>query len=170
MQNELAERWCLFVPREKALFLAGAEQFFTQSFRAFPSAQNEMGDACKAYALEIPNACVHHCMGVLQSGLHALADYLKVPLSGQIELENWKNIIDQIEAHIRRLESLPKGTAKDERLQLCSEAALQFRYFKDAWRNHVEHHRATYDETQAHGVLIHVRDFMERLAAGGISS
>jgi hypothetical protein len=65
-------------------------------------------------------------------------------------LKNWKNVIDGIEKKIRELEGMKTGQVKDAKLKAYSEAAVQFRYFKDAWRNHVAHLRATYDDDQAH--------------------
>jgi hypothetical protein len=43
-------------------------------------------------------------------------------------------------------------------------AAAEFRYFKDAWRNHVMHDRNdSYDEPEALRVLEHVTRFMTLL-------
>jgi hypothetical protein len=49
-------------------------------------------------------------------------------------------------------------------MQFLSEAAKEFFYFKDGWRNYVAHGRAAYDEHQALGVLEHTRSFMNHLA------
>ena len=38
-------------------------------------------------------------------------------------------------------------------MQFYSETATQFRYFKNAWRNHVSHSNATYDEAQAEKIM-----------------
>jgi hypothetical protein len=82
-----------------------------------------------------------------------------------IELENWNTIIEKIESTIRdREKQLPKGMQKSEEMQFYSEAAKEFRYFKDAWRNHVSHSREKYGDAEAYRVLIHVRDFMQHLA------
>jgi hypothetical protein len=59
---------------------------------------------------------------------------------------------------------MPKGAAKSDKLQFCSEAASQFRYFKDAWRNHVAHSRASYDSREAFAIWEHTRDFMCSIA------
>lgn len=37
---------------------------------------------------------------------------------------------------------------------------MQFRYFKDAWRNHVCHLREKYNHDQALTILMQVKDFM----------
>jgi hypothetical protein len=51
-------------------------------------------------------------------------------------------VIDRIEAKIREREkALKRGQEKDATLKFYSQAAVQFRYFKDAWRNHVAHLR-----------------------------
>jgi SNF2 family DNA or RNA helicase len=73
-------------------------------------------------------------------------------------------VIDNIESKISDLRSLPKGQAKDDLLTFYSEGAVQFRYFKDAWRNHVAHLREEYDRDQARSILTHTCDFMEHLA------
>jgi len=74
------------------------------------------------------------------------------------------NIIDQIEKEIRTLQQAPKTSSRDAELKFCSEAALQFRYFKDAWRNHVSHAKETYESFEAESILTHVREFMQRMA------
>lgn len=53
---------------------------------------------------------------------------------------------------------------KNERMQFLSEAAKEFFYFKDGWRNYVAHARGTYDEHQAASVLEHTRTFMNHLS------
>jgi hypothetical protein len=103
-------------------------------------------------------------MGILQYGLYALADELKVEFKTPIELENWKNIIEPIEKRIKAIENDPKSKQKDDDLKFYSQAAVQFRYFKDAWRNHVCHLRQQYDIHQAQSVLQHVTDFMETIS------
>jgi hypothetical protein len=41
----------------------------------------------------------------------------------------------------------------------------EFEAFKDVYRNNVMHVRKSYDEHQAASVLLHVREFMDRLSA-----
>jgi hypothetical protein len=49
-------------------------------------------------------------------------------------------------------------------LKFYSQAGIEFRYFKDAWRNRVAHARADYDKYQALGIISHVHDFMTQLS------
>ncbi len=53
---------------------------------------------------------------------------------------------------------------RDDQLQFWSEAAKEFAYLKDGWRNHVAHARTFHDEHSAMSVLNHARAFMDVLA------
>ena len=48
--------------------------------------------------------------------------------------------------------------------QFYSEATQDFRFFKDAWRNHVMHVRLPVDEEKAKVIGDSVRHFMSHLA------
>jgi hypothetical protein len=102
-----------------------------------------------------------------------LADALTVPRSQKA----WASLIEDIEKAIGVFSAsrakTPKGTrpptpaAARKQAKLAtfySEAAKEFTYFKDAWRNHVAHGRAQYGEHDAAKVMSHVRDFMTLLA------
>jgi hypothetical protein len=60
---------------------------------------------------------------------------------------------------------LPKKGEKDRKLQFLSEAAKEFAYFKDGWRNFVSHGHEKYDDAKALSVLEHTRAFMNHLAS-----
>ena len=114
-------------------------------------------------------------MNVLERGLRSLAKApeVNVTFKAGIEVENWKNIIDSIEAaigkEIKRIEKEePRGLGKLTKLKLYGDTAMQFRYLKDAWRNHVAHGRDQYDEHQAETILKHTLDFMAYLADAGL--
>lgn len=52
-----------------------------------------------------------------------------------------------------------------ERLQFLSEAATDFRYFKNSWRDHIAHLRYTcQDREEAKMILNHVKSFMVHLS------
>ena len=80
------------------------------------------------------------------------------------DYENWGSLIDQIEKAIRAIEQERRSLEKAERSRFYSDVGTQIRYFKNAWRNHVSHSRAMYDEREARRVFMHVRAFMEQLA------
>jgi hypothetical protein len=103
-------------------------------------------------------------MRAAEIGVRALGTELGVTFSFGIELAEWHNIPDQVESKIRDLKNLPRSPQKDADLEFYSQAAAQFRYFKDGWRVRVAHARATYDEEQAREVVDHVRSFFETIA------
>jgi hypothetical protein len=81
-----------------------------------------------------------------------------------LELAEWQNILDQCDSKILAMKVLPRGTHKDEELHFHSQAAVQFRYFKDAWRVRVAHARETYEEAPAIRVFTHTLEFFETLS------
>ena len=69
-----------------------------------------------------------------------------------------KDIRHEMNAKRNAIGAQPKGSkALSKRaanmqldfLGLCGEAALEFRFFEHAWRNHIAHGRANYDENDA---------------------
>lgn len=135
----------------------------TQNFK---HASREIKRGGEAYACGLHTATVFHCMRALEHGLRALAQSkeLNISFSSELELENWKNIIDPIEKKIRDMEQQQKSMIKSENLQFYATAAIQFFYFKEAWRNHVSHSRISYEEHEAYRILTHVIDFFEHIS------
>lgn len=172
IDKELKERLFLYLPEADLRLHQNPLDYFPKAREAFSRACPDMIGAYRCHTLSQSHACVFHCMGILQEGLYFLAQDVGVQFNpNPIELEIWKNILDRIEAQIgierdsKKKSTVVERLTQDERLQFLSEAAVQFIYFKDAWRNHVCHFRSEYDSHQAMGVLAHVRDFMELLSS-----
>jgi len=164
MLGQLRRRYYIPIPTDVAEFYEKPEAKFPLTVVMFPSASSDIKEACRCFALERYTACVFHAMGILQVGLYALAAECKVTFPFKIELADWENVITATERKIKDMADLPKSDQKDSDLKFYSALATQFRYFKNAWRNHVAHLREEYDKDQAHSILIHVRDFMEQAA------
>jgi hypothetical protein len=159
MESELCEKHVLYIPQNQAVWIT--HQIFPDSITdAFPSTADDIKEACNCYALDRPTACVFHSMRILEYGLCALAN--DVGLS--FELQQWQTIIEAIEAEVKKLRGMHKSKEKNEQMQFLSEAAKEFMYFKDGWRNHVTHRKMKYDCPQANSVILHVRAFMEHLS------
>ena len=146
-------------------------------WKAFKSVKDDSEHGVECFALGQDVACVFHMMLVLERGLVALANQLKVKRG----VKEWGRLIADIQDAIAALAaaraSRPKGSkppstkaarAFAKRIKFYSEAAKEFSYFKDAWRNHVAHGRAKYDRNDARKVMTHVREFMVILQAGGL--
>lgn len=163
--HEMSLPLFMVMSRDKAEYYEKIDLFGSQVSANFPATVYDIEESGNCYATGRYTASVFHLMRVLEKGLHAFARELKITFPTPLELENWQNIIEKIESEIKELNKLPKGQQKSDELQFYSEAAKEFRYFKDAWRNHVAHSRERYDERQAKRILEHVRDFMEHIAA-----
>jgi len=159
--DEMKSRKFFSIEPDKVHFLQINNLFGAEVSANFPSAAFDIEEAGKCLAFERWTASISHLMKVLELGLNVLAEDLGIPLGQQ----NWQNIIDQIEKEIRNIN---KDTVPDwkEKEQFYSEVALQFRYFKNAWRNHVMHIRqVSYDEELAMAIYSHVKEFMITLAS-----
>jgi hypothetical protein len=112
-------------------------------------------------------ACVFHSMRATEIGLKALgsAHQIKIKSGKPLELAEWREIPDGLSEAALALENLPNSIpTKDAELHFLSEAAAQFRFFKNGWRIRVAHARATYTEPEAIEAIDHVRSFFETLA------
>lgn len=128
---------------------------------SFRSSVYDISEAGKCLALKRPTACAMHLMRALEAPLVALANAFGVGA----ERENWDKIISQIES-LMKPENAHKRTKPISRedMEFFAKAAVQFRMFKDAWRNHVMHAREKYTEEQADIIYRSVSAFMRSLA------
>ena len=161
IETELGQYIYYRYPKEKGFKFISWQTDWKDTIASFPGVKRNIFCATDCYALEHNDACVFHCMLILERGLRALANGVGLTF----DVQQWNTIIDQIEKKIREVnQSLSKGTPKNERMQFLSEVAKEFYYFKDGWRNYVSHGRGDYDEHQAASVLEHTRAFMNYLS------
>jgi hypothetical protein len=162
------EQAFFFVPTGRRAFYETKCLFGMEVEAAFPLTVTDIEEAGKCFALARWTACVFHLMRVLEIGLHKTAETVGVQWSGSGTLtqQQWQVIIDQIECRIREMEkSIAKGNKKSDLMQAYSQAATAFRYFKEAWRNHVSHSKTSYNEEQAERIFQHVKAFMRDAAS-----
>jgi len=160
IKKELAKQFFVFIPRDNAFWYNKKDGFGSEVSNAFASAREDIIEAGNCYATDHYTACVFHLMRVLEHGLRAFAKDVGLPF----DVQQWYDIINQIEKEIKKAQNLPKSIEKSERLQFLSEAAKEFSYFKDGWRNYVSHGRSKYDGPQALSTLNHVKAFMIHLS------
>jgi hypothetical protein len=150
------------IPADRGKLLQREPGFWGRVPESFPSASPDCGSVLVCYACDESTASVFHSMRVLECGLKVLSDALGLPFGSDV----WHVAIDRIEAEIREYERVwPKGQNKSDFLRFYSEAAKEFRYFKDGWRNYVSHRLSVYDAPQALSTMTHVRDFMLMLSS-----
>ncbi|HEV2348595.1 MAG TPA: hypothetical protein VG028_02000 [Terriglobia bacterium] len=160
MENELTVRKLVHISTLKEACCDNDDLLGREVSEAFPSAITDIMEAGNSYAVGLNTACVFHLMRVLERGLRALA----VDLSLNYKTEPWGGILKNVEDAIKALQAPNNHSSKKANLKFYSECAVEFRYIKDAWRNHVMHAESTYGEKEADKVMEHVRNFMQRLA------
>lgn len=161
--DELRNEPFLRFPKDSEPYFQRDDLFGPEVATAFPSSAEDIQHAGTCYALGQHTASVFHSMRVLEVGLHVFADRLGVDFGR----DAWGTVLDRIDAVLKKNASGPRVDAIER--QVFAEAALNFRYLKDAWRNEVSHLRGEYAKGQAESVLAHVRDFMRELAKAGLS-
>ena len=159
LDRELRRRSFLFVPDAKAAFYEQTDLFGPQVSERFSRAAQDIKEAGTCIALDRPTAAVFHLMCVLEVGIDRLSHALGLPYKQAA----WHTILNDIE---KRVNALGPQDGSDWRAdkEFYSQAVVEFRFFKDAWRNHVAHGRARYNEGEARNIFEHIRSFMEWLS------
>jgi hypothetical protein len=152
----------LMIPAsERELYEQKTAPFGDDVATVFPDANRDIAAAGRCLVVDEWTAAVFHLMRVLEHGLRKLATRFNVTFA----TDSWHKVIKGIEDGITTLRNKPGLTDADrDDITRCSEMAAEFRHFKDAWRNHVSHSRATYDEREATLIYEHVKSFMQHMA------
>ena len=119
-------------------------------------------------ALERHTAAVFHLMRVAEYGLRALARDRRIRLPKRvqvIELATWEEIIRELEIAETAIQTYPKTLAREAQYKFYQGAMMQFRRFKNVFRNPVMHTREGFGPKQAIGIFENVGEFMKILAS-----
>jgi hypothetical protein len=143
---------------DKQYLLKDTDLFGVDVSVAFPTTGVDIKHAGRCLAFNEWGASVFHCMRILEIGLIILAKELKV----QNDLSNWGGIIQNIETQIKNINPTFGIDWKNKR-QLYSDTALEFRFIKDAWRNHIMHGTTTYDDQGAIEIFEHTKRLMQHV-------
>jgi len=162
IRSELRSKLFVYIPIRRAAYFEIDPPSKVED--AFPAASKEIIAAGNCLAAGLYTASVFHSMRAAELGVRAMGTELGVEFPYDISLADWQSILDQIESKIKAMRNLPRSEVRDSDQRFFSEAATQFRYFKDGWRVRVAHARETYDESQAIKVVDHGRDFFVTLS------
>jgi hypothetical protein len=94
--DELKHRYFFYYPIDKARKVNTFVMEWSDSNDKFASARESALNATDCYALGKSDACVFHCMQVLESGLRVLAKNVGLTFDTQ----QWQNVINEIESRI----------------------------------------------------------------------
>jgi hypothetical protein len=163
---ELDEKTLAYIPSARAAFFEQEALFGDLVRKAFPSAEQHIKDAGNCLASELHTAAVFHLMCVVEIGLRGVAKQLKVKTvkkNTPLELGTWEDVIRELESKVNG--RFPRSKKGQQESDFYKGLFVEFRAFKDLWRNKVMHVRIEYDSNQAQSAFDHVRDFMQRLVA-----
>jgi hypothetical protein len=144
--------------------------------KAFPSAIDDIKAAGNCITVEEGTAAVFHLMRAVEWGLRAFCAHLaiyrirKSKRSGQkkyipVAFAQWDKMLDDVHAAVdKKIDKLSPGRRKQEAQEFYYPLLRDIKGFKDAWRNHVMHTRASYSTKQADDICDHVKAFMSALA------
>ena len=153
----------IFMASEDRAAFWGRDDHVSQAVKdRFGEVSQELRAAGSALCVTLFTASVFHSMRAAEIGLRTVASELEVSLKGD---ENMKNLVDLIRSKAGSLADGPKCPDKRQLTQKYSELAIEAGLFKDAWRNHVSHGKATYDESQAREILRATCRLFEKLVA-----
>jgi hypothetical protein len=164
LTSEMSTNLFMRIFPERAPYYEREQLFGAVVEENFRSAQRDIRAAGSCFAVDLNTACVMHLMRVLELGLNVLAGQLGVPF----ERQQWENIINGIEVEIGKINGPHAGAEWRTKRDFYSEAAKDFRYFKNAWRNHAMHVHTHYDPHEAALMFDHVKSFMMHLAENGL--
>lgn len=156
----------LWVQKDRSACVNADALFGDKVKAAFPSASEDIMEAGNCFAAECNTAAVFHLMRVAEIGLRALARDRRIttPKKQPLELATWEEIIKQLEDAEKAIQGYPKTLAREAQYDFYHGALMQFRAFKNAFRNQIMHTRKSYDRLRAESVFNHVREFMQILA------
>jgi hypothetical protein len=153
MQAELETR-AFFVLREDLYPYFGLKEPFGDEVTAkFPTTIDDIENAAKCIALELPTACVFHLMRAMEAAVGALCGKLSIPNTDRV----WGMLLSDLH---KEIEAMPKGKDRNA----WSEAHTNLYHVKQAWRNDTMHPKQTYTTEQAQEVFEATKTFMRHLA------
>jgi hypothetical protein len=134
---------------------------------AFPSAREDLKASGNCLAAECHSAAVFHLMRVAEIGLRGLAfdRRIRIPKNRPVELATWEAIIKELEAAEDEIRTFPQTLAREAQFDFYHGALMQFRAFKNVFRNQIMHTRKTFDRLRAESIFNQVKAFMDTLAS-----
>jgi hypothetical protein len=164
IMDEAVFRFFLAIPVDLSVYVNQERPFGDGVWNAFPSSRDDLREAGNCIACSRNSAAVYHAMCALEPAMKALARNVRAPWSPT--KSTWHAALLKIEKRIGEIASGPKTRGQPDRVVFLSQAASEFRYFKDGWRNATMHARyKASDKPDAERVLTHVKTFMVLLSS-----
>jgi hypothetical protein len=171
LREELARYKFVHIPSSGAVFFHQERLFGDAVYDSFPTARYDIAEAGNALAFEMYTAAVFHLMRAAEIGLRALARdrrivYLPKKNNAHISMGTWEDILRELDREAAQIANWPNvlGEVKAQAQAFYNSSILEYRGFKDAFRNHVMHTRWPILREEALSNKEHVQRLMQILA------
>jgi hypothetical protein len=169
----MSENSFLRVSSDRVEYLDKADLFGADVANAFGSAKDEIKAAGHCLATECSTAAVFHLMRVAEIGLRALAydrevhifKNAKTMFEIPLELATWEQLIRELEEAEKAIQGFPQTLVREKQFDFYHGALMQYRAFKNVFRNSIMHTRDSYDRDEAMSAYNKVKEFMKILAS-----
>jgi hypothetical protein len=170
------DRVFIEIPEAQTRYVNNYDLLGEKVSKAFPSAKEEFYHAGNCLATDNGTGTVFHLMRAVERALRALCVHLRIlriikrRKSGKkkfvpIEYAQWDKHMEAIQEKVdKKIGRMAAGEKKQIEQEFYYPLLGDLKGFKDAFRNHVMHTRATYTTVKAEEVLYHVKRFMVRLS------
>jgi hypothetical protein len=164
--DELHGRKFLWIGTNHSDFVDQDRLFGLKVWENFPSARDDIKAAGNCIAADCNTAAVFHLMRAAEIGLRTLAwdRRVKFAKKSPLVLKQWGEIFQKLEKAETDIQSFPKTLARESQLEFYHGALVQFRAFKNLYRDRTDHARRHYDRYEAEKAFGQVADFMTILA------
>jgi hypothetical protein len=159
IDDQLKERWFLYVPPAFQDYYHKPQLFGDGVESSFPSAIDDIEDAGKCLAVGQGTACVMHLMRVMEVGLKALANSLKIPYA-----PSWESYLNQIQSKIATKHKT-KGVKWKRDEKFYRDVSGDLISVKQAWRNPTMHIDRRYSKEEAEEIFKAVKTFISKIAS-----
>lgn len=167
IEDELSMRLCIVIKQDTASYFAKLNPFGDEVFNKFSSANFDIEEAGKCFALARYTACVMHLQRVLEIGLKSYGNFLGIMALITTPQPSWHNILGKTLKEIkeRNDNNIPaKVWVSNREKEFCDVVQPFLESVKVAWRNPSMHAEAKYTEEEAKEIFDAVKGFMRHLA------
>lgn len=164
--KELISRQFVPISKDRTDYAENRALFGDCVKSAFPSADSDIRECGNCLTVETWSAAVFHLMRAVEHGLRALARDRRIalPKKAVLDLATWETIIRELEKTEIAIQGYPATLAREAQFEFYHGAMMEFKRFKNKFRNRIMHTREDYDRDEAHSAFTHVRAFMQILA------
>jgi hypothetical protein len=162
--DALEELVCLQVPSGKADYYNEAKLFGDEVALKFSSANYDIEEAGKSFAVGRYTATVFHLMRVVEVGVRAFAKGLNVWTTVSTAQPSWGEVLRLTNQEIQRLNKSGDPDWISEKQSFFENIQSDLSAVKNSWRNTTMHVQKQYDEERAEDIYNSVKGFTRHIA------